>query len=202
MQPERDHGHDEQDLPLDGVLATILGDVRPLSPVRRELADALGAVLAESVRASIALPPSAVSAMDGFAVRSADLGAAPTTLQVAGVVPAGRPAGRRLGGGEAMRILTGGVLPDGADAVVRVERTCPAPGDRVEVQVAVCAGEDVRPRGDVFAEGDLLLDAGRVLGPAGLALLASGGVASVPVHPRPTVGVLSTGDELVPPGQP
>lgn len=187
------------DRSVDEVLAVILRDVQPAPVERRSLLDALGAVLAEPVDSPRSLPPAAVSAMDGFAVRAADVASPPVRLRVVGVVPAGRPPERGLEVGEAVRILTGATMPAGADAVVVAERAA-VHGDVVEVPAVVTPGDNVRPEGDALRRGDRLLERAVVLDPAGAALLASAGVAEVSVHRPPPVGIISTGDELVAPG--
>lgn len=189
------------ELDIDEALDRVLRGVGTNPRVLRDLAGAQGAVLSDAVTAPVDVPAAAVSAMDGVAVRSEDTVEAPVSLDLVGVVPAGRPGSRAVWSGEAVRVLTGGVLPDGADAVVRVEDTSRR-GERVEVLLPARPGDNVRPRGDAVARGEGLLDAGTVMGPAQLALAASAGVAQVEVHRRPRVGVVSTGDELVPPGEP
>lgn len=164
--------------------------------------DAAGRVLAEDVRATRCHPPADCSAMDGYAVRRADLlgasAANPIALPVVYEVPAGGQALRPLAAGEAARIFTGAPLPPGADAVVMQERTEGA-GDRVRFLVEPEPRDNVRDAGEDFRVGDLLIDAGTVLGSAHLGVLASVGRSIVAVHQRPTVAILSGGDELVEP---
>lgn len=184
--------------PLEDAQREVLGSVRPLPATTADLADAAGRALSADVRASSDVPPFANSAMDGFAVRSADVGAAPVELSVVEDVPAGHVATREVGPGTAIRIMTGAPLPAGADAVVRVEDTAPA-GDRVRVLVPVAAGTAVRRAGSDVAAGSLVFTAGTVLTPAHIGVLAALGITAPPVRRRPRVAVLSTGDEVAPP---
>jgi len=200
-------------IPLEQARAEMLAGLQPLPVEEVGLADALGRVLAEPIDSQLRLPPWDNSAMDGFAVRSADtLGAAPMSpveLPVSGEVAAGVLADRPLEPGCAMRILTGAPLPDGADAVVPVEATdapigagAGSPPERVAIFEPAAVGDHVRPVGSDLLPGARLLEPGRALAPAALALAAAGGHARLPVFGRPRVAVLSTGDELVAPGQP
>jgi molybdenum cofactor synthesis domain-containing protein len=189
-------------IPLEEALQTVLQGCTPLVPVSVPLDDALGRVAAAAVAAAGPVPPFANSAMDGYAVRSADVTGAPVTLAVAGTVTAGR-VGEPLQPGQAIRIMTGAPVPDGADAVCMVEHTTTSPdGAEVVIEHAVSAGENVRAAGEDLAAGQPVLEAGTVLQPAHLGVLANAGAAAVLVHPRPRVGVLSTGDELVEAGGP
>ncbi|NIR37222.1 MAG: molybdopterin molybdotransferase MoeA, partial [Actinobacteria bacterium] len=187
----------------DEALAHVLARVGPL-PVRAvAIEDAAGLVLAADVRATETVPPFDNTAMDGFAVRAADTEAAPVTLAVVGTVAAGTAADRPLGSGEAMRIMTGAPMPSGSDAVVMVERTRYDEGaGTVAIEITVPEGNHVRAAGEDVKPGDVLFAAGTVLGAGHLGVLASVGVREVEVHPRPVVGVLSTGDELVDDGRP
>ena len=164
--------------------------------------EAAGRVLTESVRATRCHPPADCSAMDGYAVRRADLlgasEARPIGLPVVFEVPAGGQALRRIEPGESARIFTGAPLPPGTDAVVRQEDTR-AENGRVEILVEPDPREHVRDAGEDFQVGDLLIEAGTVLGPAHLGVLASIGRSIVAVHQQPTVAILSGGDELVEP---
>ncbi|HEY2542448.1 MAG TPA: gephyrin-like molybdotransferase Glp, partial [Gaiellaceae bacterium] len=178
--------------------AAILERCAPLEAESVGLESAAGRVTAEPVRAAVDLPPFPSSAMDGFAVRSADV---PGTLAVAARIAAGRPATRALAAGEAMAISTGGVVPDGADAVVPTEVVADR-GETVEIADPVAAGAHVRPRaGDVRA-GDVVVAAGTRLGATQLGAVAAAGVAAVACTRRPRVVVLATGSELVVPGAP
>lgn len=190
-------------IPLDEARGHVLARCPRLEPQTVPLAEALGCVTAEPVTSSELIPPFDNTAMDGFAVRSADTAGAPVELAVVDTLPAGAAPQRGVGPGEAIRIMTGGVLPPGADAVVPVERTqVPGDGTTVLVEVAVGPGLHVRRAGDDVRPGDLVVDAGTVLRPGHLGVLASVGADTVAVVPRPRVGVFSTGDELVEPGRP
>jgi molybdopterin molybdotransferase len=155
-------------------------------------------VTATAVRAVVDLPPFASSAMDGFAVRAADL---PGTLPVVARIPAGRPAGRPLAAGEAMAISTGGVVPDGADTVAPLELVVQT-DNSIEVASTLAAGTHVRPRGGDVAAGDVVVEAGTRLGAAQLGALAAAGVATLSCARRPRVAVLTTGTELAHAGEP
>ena len=180
--------------------ARIVGDLKPLDPVETTLHDALGLVLAENVVSPVALPPWANSAMDGYALRGADVASAsadaPVTLPVAETIAAGGFATRALGAGEAMRIMTGAPLPAGADTVVRVEDT-DAGVDRVTIRDARDRGRNVRARGEDITEGEIVARAGEIITPALLGVLASIGAGQVRAHPAPRVAIIGSGDELV-----
>lgn len=176
----------------------ILGQVAPLGAETLSTPEALGRVLASPVVSGRRLPPCDNSAMDGYAVRLADVAAPPAELRVAFEVPAGAVADKRLGPGEAARVLTGAPLPPGADAVVRQE-DAERLGDRLRVLVAPGARENVRDAGEDVEIGQRVLEPGATLGPAQLGLLASLGRSTVSVHQRPRVAILSGGDELVEP---
>ena len=186
-------------IPLEEARAHVLDRVKPLTPARTPAGSARGCVLAEPVVATESVPPFDNSAMDGYAVRAADTSSAPVELPVGGVLAAGGdPSAFRVGAGEAVRIMTGAVIPEGADAIVIVEQTEPLDdGRRVRVEVATRRGDHIRVAGDDIRPGDVVIDAGVVLTAAHLGVLASLGVTEVTVVPRPRVGVLSTGDELV-----
>lgn len=164
--------------------------------------EAAGRVLAEPIRATRRHPPADCSAMDGYAVRRADLAGAgparPILLPVVFEVAAGGQALRRLEKGEAARIFTGAPLPPGADAIVMQERTRAAAGG-IEFLIEPDVRDHVRDAGEDFQVGDLLIEAGTVLGPAHLGVIASVGRSIVAVHQQPTVAILSGGDELVEP---
>jgi molybdopterin molybdotransferase len=174
--------------------AALVLERTPVLPAERiELADVVGRVLAEDIRAPAELPGFPSSAVDGFAVRAADAGKA---LQVVGESAAGRPFDGVVEAGMAARILTGGVVPDGADTVVMVEDIEPA-GAGVTVPAGLVPGTNLhRPGADVRA-GELVLTAGIQLGPAEIGLAAALGFATLSVHRRPRVALMSTGDELV-----
>jgi molybdopterin molybdotransferase len=195
--PEPGHHSGEQLLPVARVLDELLTGRIPLTPAAVSLRDALGCVLAEPLVASLDLPPFACSAMDGYAVRSRDLTTVPVELRVIGATMAGDGPGPELHAGEAVRVMTGAPVPPGADAVVMIERSATAGGpDRVLIEHAPTPGELVRPAGDDVRSGDVVFGRGEVLGPAHLGIAAGLGRVRVVVHPRPRVGVLSTGDEL------
>ncbi len=183
-------------LPVAEAVARILAEVRPLDSERRALLDALGSVLARDAIASVTLPPWNNSAMDGYAVRGADLGRVPVTLRVVESIAAGRFPSRAVGPGEATRIMTGAPVPEGADTVVRVEDTNGGAA-RVEIRDARDAGKNVRPRGEDIAEGAVAIAAGATLGAAQIGVLASLGFADVEVIRTPRVAILTSGDELV-----
>lgn len=220
----QDTGHGAQRLwSVDEHLADVLAAIRPLEPIELQLLDAQGCVLVEDVTVPVALPPFDNSSMDGYAVRTADVQGAseefPAVLTVIGDVAAGSGELPTVGPGQAARIMTGAPLPPGAEAVVPVEWTdggsgggaaagmtpaSAAPegaGGEVRVHRAAEARAHVRSRGSDVQAGDLALAAGTVLGPPQIALLAAIGRGTVRVRPRPRVVVLSTGSELVQPGE-
>jgi len=170
------------------------------------LAEATGRTLAERVDAGIDVPGFDRAAMDGYAVRAADTAGAgerdPVSLELVGSVGAGERPSVRVGEGQAAQIATGAVIPPGADAVVPVERTTEREGARVELRAPLAPGADVSPAGTDVAAGERCLGAGTVLSTREIGLLAAVGRESVPVRSRPTVAVVSTGAELVPPGEP
>ncbi len=189
---------------IDAAREVVLGCATRLGGERVALHETLGRVLAVDIASPQAVPPFDNSAMDGFAVRSVDLREArpeaPVSLQVVDESRAGDPAGRELGPGEAIAISTGAAIPRGADAVVPVERTA-SNADRVEVLVAVAAGNDVRRAGDDLRAGQLVIEAGSAIGAAQLGALASVGAAEVECIRRPRVSLVVTGDELLEPGE-
>jgi molybdopterin molybdotransferase len=180
-------------------LARVLKDAAPLPAERVPLHDALGRVLTHDVAALRTQPPDPVSAMDGYAVRGADVAIAPARLSVIGEVAAGHPFDGRIGPGQAARIFTGGVMPAGADTVVIQEHTL-REDDVVIVQKPLAPGRNVRRRGLDFTQGQVLLEKGRRLTGRDLMLAAAMNHPTVPVHRRPKVAILGTGDELVSPG--
>lgn len=185
---------------LTSVQSEILAAVTRAEPRATPLRDALGLVLAVPVEAGEAVPPFANSAMDGYAVRAADtVGASsdrPVRLTVVGELPAGRAPTIAVGPGEAIRIMTGAPVPNGADAIVMVERTERDGASGVRMLAAADAGDHVRPAGGDVAAGEQVFAPGTVLAPAHLGVLASLGCDPVATYGRPRVGVLSTGDEL------
>jgi molybdopterin molybdotransferase len=180
-------------------LAAILDGAAPLPEEMVALDAAYHRVLARDVAAKRTQPPQAMSAMDGYAVRASDAAQVNSRLKVIGEVAAGRPFDRALGAGEAARIFTGGVIPDGADAVVIQEDTV-ADGHTITITEAASPGRHVRPAGVDFREGDVLLKAGSRLSDRDLSLAASMNFPELPVRRRPKVALLATGDELVMPG--
>lgn len=188
-------------LPVEEALARILKGAKPLAAETVPLKEALGRVLARPLKALRDQPPFDASAMDGYAVRSADTKRAPVTLRVVGEAPAGGAYPNRLREGEAVRIFTGGPLPRGADGIVIQENT-ERDGDTVTVRAAAIAGKHIRARGLDFRRGDVLLETPQALLARALGLAASMNHAAVPVRRKPVVAILATGDELVPPGVP
>ncbi|MGE3961350.1 MAG: gephyrin-like molybdotransferase Glp [Dehalococcoidia bacterium] len=203
--------------------ARILGRFEVLPAVDAPLLDAQGLVLAEDVHAGFDIPPLANTGMDGYAVRAADTAGAtydsPRTLEVIGYLPAGSVYAGEVGPGQAVRIMTGAPIPPGADAVVPFEETdeydwtthesARDPGSwqdnpraEVRIDVAAAVGANIRHAGEDVRDGGLVLAAGTVLGPAQIGVLASLGRDRARVHRRPRVAILSTGDELLRPGEP
>jgi molybdopterin molybdotransferase len=185
-------------LPLEKAQRLILERVEALGAERVALAAAAGRVAAADVSAAVDLPPFDSSAMDGYALRAEN---APGRLPIVARIAAGRPADRALGPGEAMAIATGGVVPEGADAVIRLEDVAEE-DNMLDVPRAVSVGENVRPRGGDVRRGDTVVAAGTRLGPAQLGALAAAGAPDVAVSRRPRAVVLSTGTELRAPGEP
>jgi len=180
-------------VPVEAHLADVLAAVRPMSPVRLGLEEAEGGVLTEDAAALCPLPPFDNSAMDGYAVRASDVAAAadaPVVLPVAGQVPAGDTRTLTLAPGTSARIMTGALLPAGADAVVPVEWT-DGGTERVAISQPAPVGHAIRRSGDDVAEGDVMVAAGTLLGHE-----------LVRVRPRPLAAVVATGDELTDPGSP
>ncbi|MPY49161.1 molybdotransferase-like divisome protein Glp [Streptomyces acidicola] len=220
--PTRDTGQDHV-WTVTEHLEDILATVRPLEPIELQLLDALGCVLVEDVTVPLSLPPFDNSSMDGYAVRVADIAGAseeyPAVLTVIGDVAAGQGEQPHVGPGEAARIMTGAPLPPGAETVVPVEWTDGGLGQgpvsrmrahsaspegasgQVAVHRAAEARAHVRDKGSDVKAGDRALAAGTILGPPQIGLLAAIGRAMVRVRPRPRVVVLSTGSELVQPGE-
>jgi molybdopterin molybdotransferase len=192
-------------------LAEILGHVQPLEPEVVPVLDALGRVLAEDIYSDIDVPPFDNSAMDGYAVRAADIAAAtsesPVRLVVVGSVAAGYVAGLHVGTGAALRIMTGAPMPSGADTVVPYEETSDfdrpkeerlaVPAGEILVRKAVATHDHVRPAGEDIRRGEQVMARGRLIRPQEIGVLASLGFGSVSVHRRPRVAILATGDELL-----
>lgn len=186
-------------MPVAEALQRVLTGARPLPAENVALKDALGRVLAQDVAAQRTQPPDALSAMDGYAVRAADVAQAPATLVLIGEVAAGHPFDGTVGPGQTARIFTGGVMPDGADTVVIQENTA-RDGDRVVIQKPIAKARNVRAQGIDFTQGQMLLPRGRKLTDRDLMLAAAMNHPAVSVHRRPKVAVLGTGDELLMPG--
>lgn len=188
---------------LEDAQQTVLAACPPLAATEIALAAALGCVLAADVVAADDVPPFANSAVDGYAVRAADLADAPVELDVIGDLAAGAaPFTGTLAPGQAVRIMTGAPMPDGADASAMVEDSERLGGDRVRLTANVRSGQAVRPVGDDVRAGETVLGAGTVVTPAITGVLASVNVLSPRVIPPARVAVLSTGDELVADGSP
>ena len=180
-------------------LQRVLADARALPAETVPLHQALGRVLAEDLVALRTQPPAALSAMDGYAVRAADVANGPATLALIGEVAAGHPFEGTVGPGQAARIFTGGVMPDGADTVVVQELTT-REENRVTTMKPTAKARNVRARGIDFRAGDVLLQRGRKLSDRDLMLAAAMNHPTLSVHRQPKVAVLGTGDELVAPG--
>jgi molybdopterin molybdotransferase len=185
-------------LPLVDARRFVLGGCRALDPVEMAIDDALGHVTASAVVARAAVPPFATSAMDGYALRSADTAGRPVSLRVVGALMAGDEPRVTVGAGEAVRIMTGAAMPAGADAVCVIERCVVRHGGAaVEVDGPLSVDQHIRHVGCDIEPGDEVVGRATTLGPGHLGVLASLGIETVVVHARPCVGVLSTGDELV-----
>lgn len=176
----------------------ILGSIRPLGDETIGLTEATGRVLTEEIRAGIEIPPHDNSAMDGFAVRAEDIRTVPAELAVVEELPAGRRSQRKVGPGEAARIMTGAAIPEGADTVVMIEET-EGEGERVTIQKSAPKGEFVRRAGSDIGTGALIAESGTVITPPLVGMLSAIGRTSLGVAVRPRVAILATGDELVEP---
>ena len=173
-----------------------------LSPVESEtvaIGEAAGRVLAEDARARMTQPPAPMSSMDGYAVRAADVAMLPATLRVVGSSPAGHPFDGIVNSGEAVRIFTGGVVPDGADAIV-LQEDAVTDADRVTVNEATRPERHIRVAGLDFKKDEVLLRAGRRLSARDVSLLAAADLDRVTVRRKPRIAIAATGDELSPPG--
>ncbi len=191
-------------IPLEDAQSLVIESCPPAAPIEVDLdpVASVGLVLAEDVVAQEQVPPFANSAVDGYAVRAADVATTPVELDVVAVVAAGAVSTVAVGPGQTIKIMTGAPMPDGADAVIMVEDSEPVGEGRVRLHATVAAGAAVRRAGDDVRPGDLLFTAGTVIRPAVVGVLASVGVRTVRVHQRVRVAVLSTGDELVTDGGP
>jgi molybdopterin molybdotransferase len=187
-------------MPVADALAAVLSGAEALPEEMIALDSAHRRTLTRDLAALRTQPPQAMSAMDGYAVRAADATGAGIRLRVTGEIAAGRPFDRMVGPGEAVRIFTGGVIPDGADAVIIQEDTI-VEGDHIAITEAAVAGRHVRRAGVDFCEGDVLLTGGSRLTDRHLSLAASMNYPNLPVHRQPKVALLATGDELVMPGE-
>jgi molybdopterin molybdotransferase len=186
-------------IPVAEALQRVLADAKPLPTEVVSLDEAFGRLLTEDVIALRTQPPAAVSAMDGYAVRASDVAQAPVALKVIGQVAAGHPFTGKVGPGEAARIFTGGIMPEGTDTVVIQELTT-QDENGVTIQKPTPAGRNVRGEGIDFAERQTLLRKGRRLTARDLMLAAAMNHSRLSVYRKPTVAILGTGDELVPPG--
>jgi molybdopterin molybdotransferase len=187
-------------MPVAEALERLLAGATRLTGEAVAIAEAAQRVLAAPVHARRTQPPFAASAMDGYAVRGADIAALPAFLDVIGEAPAGRPFSGTVGAGQAVRIFTGAALPQGADTVLLQEDARAAGTGRIEATEATATGRHVRAAGLDFRHGDLLLSAGRTLDPAAISVAAAANHATLQVVRRPLVAIIATGDELVPPG--
>jgi molybdopterin molybdotransferase len=185
---------------VEEALARLLDGAVPLEAETVAIGDAAGRVLAEPVKALRTQPPFDGSAMDGYAVRAADVAALPATLSVIGEAPAGRSFAGLVGPGEAVRIFTGAPMPHGADAVLIQENVRVLDGGRIEAFDGTAPGKHIRRAGLDFREGETLLEQGRMLDAAALSLAAAANHPTLGVVRRPLVAVIATGDELLPPG--
>jgi molybdopterin molybdotransferase len=191
-------------LPVDQALAVILGLLTQTNTVIKPLDKALGFTLAEDLVAVLTLPPQAVSAMDGYAVRAADVTSLPCKLTRIAESAAGHPWTGKIVAGQAVRVFTGAAIPDGADTIVIQENVDPvAEQDNVEITVrsAEIAGRYIRPAGLDITAGQVILPAGTLISARAIGLAIAAGLTQASVRLRPRVGVLSTGDELVSPGE-
>ncbi len=186
---------------VEEALSRLLAPLEKLPLEQISIVDAIGRVLAEDLAARRTQPPFAVSAMDGYAVRAEDVAAVPVELRIVAEVPAGAGFGGHVGSGEAARIFTGAPMPAGTDTIVIQEDT-ERDGDRVRVLEGAARGRYVRREGLDFGEGDVLLRAGKRLTARDIGLAAAMNRPWLFVHRRPRVGILSTGDEIVMPGDP
>ena len=181
--------------------ARVAAAFRPTGVETIAIGDGVGRVLAQDARARLSQPPFPVSAMDGYAVHAGDVRDVPARLRIAGSSPAGNPYYSHLKSGEAVRIFTGGVVPDGADAIVIQENTAIEDGF-VVVREQTRPGVHIRPAGLDFSAGQILAPIGKRLTARDLSLLAAGDIADIAVRRRPRIGFVATGDELSRPGEP
>ncbi|MEF8697971.1 MAG: gephyrin-like molybdotransferase Glp [Candidatus Accumulibacter sp. UW20] len=185
-----------ENLSVRDAQARVLQEVRVLGSESVELERSLGRVLAEEIRANRDQPPRDVSAMDGFALRAADLASPPVALTIIEDIRAGDLPSKTVLAGQCSRIMTGAPVPLGADAVIRVEETSPLAEDRVEIRRSLRPGNDIRLRGEGMRTGQVVLTAGTEITPGVIGVLATVKCARMKVHGRPRVAILSTGNEL------
>lgn len=188
-------------LPVSEALKRILDSASPLDAETVDLLHASGRTLASAVLSKLDNPRFDASAMDGYAVRAEDVAVVPASLTVVGEAGAGRPFDGTLGNGQAVRIFTGGAVPAGADAIV-IQENVSAAGSTITVHETAHAGANIRTKGQDFATDERLIEPGRRLTARDVLIAASGGHAELSVARKPVVAILSTGDELVPPGTP
>jgi len=191
-------------LSVDAALDRILASLSPTMPTRLLLGDALGQILAEDIHAKLTLPPHDVSAMDGYAVRAVDVADCPAKLTRIGESAAGHPWAGRVEAGQAVRIFTGGYVPDGADTIIiqeNVDTTSEADHTVITVREGAAKGHYIRPAGLDISTGALALGKGTLLSARSIGLAIAAGATSAVVSQPPRIGILSTGDELVSPGQ-
>ncbi len=210
---EHGHSHAEEDmLSVEEAFQRIMASFSPLNAIEVPLLDCLGQVLAEDIRSPLDLPPLSNSAMDGYAVRGADIQGAspesPRNLEVIGLVAAGQVPTQTVVAGAAVRIMTGAPIPAGADTVVPFEETdeverrqAGRPLDHVAIFTGLSVGVNVRPAGEDVQRGQQVLDAGTSVRPSEIGVMASLGLSAARVIRRPVVAILATGDELVASGQ-
>ncbi len=191
-------------LSVDAALNRILASLSPTMPTRLLLTDALGQILAENIHAKLTLPPHDVSAMDGYAVRAGDVADCPTKLTRIGESAAGHPWAGRVEAGQAVRIFTGGYVPDGADTIIiqeNVDATSDADHTVITVRESEAKGRYIRSAGLDITAGGLALGKGTLLSARCIGLAIAAGATSAVVSKPARIGILSTGDELVSPGQ-
>ncbi|ODA68477.1 Molybdopterin molybdenumtransferase [Methyloligella halotolerans] len=187
-------------LPVDEALARVVKGLGPLPAEPVSLGNARNRVLAEAVSANLTQPPFDASAMDGYAVRGDDVKSLPATLKLVGEAAAGSGYAAKVGAGEAVRIFTGAPVPRGADTVVPQENVETGEDSRRVTIREAEAGRHIRPQGQDFHRGEVVLDSGTVIGPRQMMLAAAANATELRVRRKPKVSILATGDELVPPG--
>lgn len=186
---------------VEVALERVLAGCKATTPEMVALPAALSRVLAEDVAARVAHPPMDVSAMDGYALRAADVSQTPVCLTIIGESAAGRPFCGPLAAGQAVRIFTGAAIPSGADAVV-MQEDAERSGAQVTIAVGQPVGRHIRPMGQDFLPGQIMLKSGTIMGPRQIGLAAAMNVPWLSVRRRPRVAILSTGDEIAMPGDP